>query len=441
MAESCVISGAGVSGLLLALALKKIGLNVAVYEQAPEFTEGVGGAIGLYPNGLRVIRDISPDLLSAIRAQGRPYVKRKWMRHDGTEVAVGEEKFLCEWKSEKDQVELASMGIRRWRLQKALCDACALAEIPIFTGKRINSSSILPDGQVLCQIHDGSSVRCSLLFGCDGVKSAVRASFFGNEQEPKYTGITCLMGSAPIAESSAINGICFPSSSTTNCHACFYPANEKEIIFQFFFPTEERPETWRPLTADESKKECADLQALLIKDGWHSMFTDALTSANSVLRVGLRARKPIPVWHAASPDGIPKVFLLGDGAHPPVPYIGQGAMMAIEDVGILSELIRRLCKPSPQAKFERSQLKRVALLYEKIRIPRTTAMLAASQALGDMQLARGSAGSWFQGWMKEMDIWINVKRFGTLPTMFFGSRFDYLAEVDQLLEETPKAKL
>ena len=47
------ISGAGIGGLVLALALKKRGINCTVYEQAPCFDENVGGGIGLYPNGLR----------------------------------------------------------------------------------------------------------------------------------------------------------------------------------------------------------------------------------------------------------------------------------------------------------------------------------------------------------------------------------------------------
>lgn len=56
------------------------------------------------------------------------------------------------------------------------------------------------------------------------------------------------------------------------------------------------------------------------------MFTDAVLNADSVLRVGLRARVPIPVWH--SPAVGAKIVLLGDAAHPPVPYIGQGAMVS-----------------------------------------------------------------------------------------------------------------
>jgi salicylate hydroxylase len=93
-----------------------------------------------------------------------------------------------------------------------------------------------------------------------------------------------------------------------------------------YFPTEERPETWKALTEEEGKKECLDLHKVLKADGWHEVFTEPLLHADSVLRVGLRARKPIPVWHAPQTSE-PRIFLLGDAAHPPVPYIGQGAMV------------------------------------------------------------------------------------------------------------------
>ena len=114
--------------------------------------------------------------------------------------------------------------ISKYRLQNALRDACVRESIPIVMGVRINSTAIQNvGGSVKCVLSNGQEIIADLLFGCDGVKSAMRTSLFGSEIDPKYTGITCLMGSAPIAQTSAINGICFPSSSTTNCHACFYP--------------------------------------------------------------------------------------------------------------------------------------------------------------------------------------------------------------------------
>jgi 2-polyprenyl-6-methoxyphenol hydroxylase-like FAD-dependent oxidoreductase len=123
---------------------------------------------------------------------------------------------------------------------------------------------------------------------------------------------------------------------------------------------------------------------------------------------------------------------LGDAAHPPVPYIGQGAQMAIEDVGVISRLIQKLCKPTAVSPFNWERLTTVGRIYEKMRLPRTGAMLEASQSLGDMQLARSMASP-EEILKKERDIQENVRKHGTLPIMFFGARFRYDHEVDRAL--------
>ena len=77
--EPIIIIGAGIVGLALALALEKhCGLKVNLYEQATAFHDDVGAGMGCYPNGLRVIRDISSDLLGSIQDIGYPYLLRRY---------------------------------------------------------------------------------------------------------------------------------------------------------------------------------------------------------------------------------------------------------------------------------------------------------------------------------------------------------------------------
>lgn len=86
--QRVAIIGAGIGGLVLALSLHAKGITqITVYEQAPRFDDEAGGAIGMYANGMRVLRDISPQLLQDVRQQGYKYLNRVWMRHDGTIVA------------------------------------------------------------------------------------------------------------------------------------------------------------------------------------------------------------------------------------------------------------------------------------------------------------------------------------------------------------------
>ncbi len=111
-------------------------------------------------------------------------------------------------------------------------------------------------------------------------------------------------------------------------------------------------------------------------------------------------------------------------------------MQAIEDVGILAMLMKHFCKPTLQSEFNLDKMDQVVAQYEKLRIPRTTAMLASSQALGDLMLKRAKA-NWFEVWLTEMDIWLKVKRYGTLPVMWSGSKYEYKEEVSKAI----KAKL
>ena len=114
-----IIVGGGIGGLVLALCLDQIynhpdqnnnntteittqknhhhHLPIHIYESTTAYTSNAGGAIGLYPNGLRVLQYLSQshpkltNILSNVREGGCTYIYRRWMRHDGYEVAVARE--------------------------------------------------------------------------------------------------------------------------------------------------------------------------------------------------------------------------------------------------------------------------------------------------------------------------------------------------------------
>lgn len=161
-------------------------------------------------------------------------------------------------------------------------------------------------------------------------------------------------------------------------------------------------------------------------DGWDQQFIEPLMNAKNVLRVGLRARDPLPRWYKH------RIVLLGDAAHPPVPFIGQGAMMAIEDAGVMSVLLKRLCMTPKGFSFE--HFPTAMKLYEQLRIPRTTKLYRSSHALGRMQQLRANSNrdlrSMWETLKEEWYIWSQVKMFGTLPVMQVGSSFDCQAEAE-----------
>lgn len=80
-----------------------------------------------------------------------------------------------------------------------------------------------------------------------------------------FTGVTCLMGASAVPR--PVRGICFPSSSTTKSHACYYPSGDNETVFQLYFPAKTIGEDWGPQSAEAWKKQQAELVGKLRSDG------------------------------------------------------------------------------------------------------------------------------------------------------------------------------
>lgn len=276
----------------------------------PSITTAIGKkGMGMYPNGLRVLRDISPELFREVKQAGYPYKYRRWERHDGTEVAVAEENVL----SDRDD-SLQTIGIRRWRLQRVLQDAARKAGIPIHFAKRTESVYSLPDGTVEIVFTDGSKRTAYIVFGADGSKSAVRNSVADCGAKLQYTGTTCLMGISADTPSQT-RGISLPSSSTSHCHGAFFPVGEDEQCFQFHFPVAAQDAdegNWGTLSQEVGREECRKLAERLKREGWHEKYLEPLSNLSVAVRIGFRLLdkplKKIVYGHRG------RIVLLGDAA-------------------------------------------------------------------------------------------------------------------------------
>jgi 2-polyprenyl-6-methoxyphenol hydroxylase-like FAD-dependent oxidoreductase len=378
-----LIAGGGIIGLIFALALEKhTGIKPELYEQAHGFEPDVGAGMGLYANGLRVIRDIDPDLLQAIVKAGYPYLYRRWERHDGTSVAVAEENVLTVVTKEDDGGDgektialgeekeavsddgLQTIGIRRWKLQQILHQALQKAHIPVHFNKKVRTVRTPHNGMTEVVFTDGSQRQTELLVGADGGKSVVRSTMIQKlyeeggggggdsnkeQQMPNldYTGVTCIMG---VAENINVSrrGISFPIAPTTRCHGCFYPTSETEQCFQFHFPLpvekkkkrhddtdngntkstspplpQQQDSCWGNLSQQVGQEECRKLAEILQQDGWdEEKFLKPLRNVTHAVRVGFVKLSPsLDKWSFHNAHGLPRTVLVGDAAHPPVPYI------------------------------------------------------------------------------------------------------------------------
>ena len=118
-----------------------------------------------------------------------------------------------------------------------------------------------------------------------------------------------------------------------------------------------------------------------------------------------------------------------------MPYIGQGAQMAMEDCGVLAQLLRHHCCGGGTAPFAPTadNLARATDAYQAMRIPRTHRILGASHTLGKTQQRR--AESWWYNLARELEIKLQVALHGTLPIMKPGAAYDYAEDVKRFIAQ------
>ena len=443
-----VIAGAGIVGLVLALCLKKhVGITAELYERAPAFHDDVGAGMGMYANGFRVIRDIDPQLLQAIKEQGQPYKYRRWERHDGSLVMSAEEEVL-----HRGDDDLESVGIRRWRLQKVLYEAVQKENIPVHFSKETMSVETRPDGIVELFFTDGTSRQTQILFAADGAKSTVRKQVLKTEDMKKpavaasdtneesishtltYTGTTCLMGIAEDCTKS-VQGISFTTSTTTKCHSVFFPTGGSEQCFQFHFsmPEEELDDSthWGTLSPNVGQEQCRLLADRLRHDGWEEQYMLPLDNCTKAIKIGLARLNPqLTTWVF----GNGRIVLLGDAAHPPEPYLGQGSQLGMEDAGTIALLMKEFCLDD-NGQLTLINFARVLKIYERIRIPRASDVLDACHNMGKMHQKRAELPKYdiVQGEKIQRQVFYHE----TLPEFLPGVRYDYKSAVGQALDEHP----
>lgn len=442
--DDYTIIGGGIVGLVLALALHETHrrassngetttdqfVKIQVYDKIQELRP-VGAGMGLYPNGNRVLRDLlPPGVFARIRAEGKPYHHRQWETHDGDQViATALESVLCDGED-----DLASLGICRWRLHDVLFDAVKEVNIPVHFSKVLTHVEERADGLIHAVFQDGTAALSKLLLGCDGNKSAVRR-LMAPQSHLVYTGVTCLMGIATNAEDDPEepSGITFPCSSTTKCHGVFFPTQSCEQCFQIHVPVpaeDADPTNWSVLSEALGPSECHSLAEKLKNDGWAERFVRPIEHAQQSVKVGFcTLEPPLTEWTFGLNRSI---VLLGDAAHPPVPYTGQGAQIGLEDVGVLILLLNHHCLNS-NGQLDTKYWSKAMEVYQSIRIPRSAEILKLSLDFGSMQQKRAESESYDR--VKRQLMRRAVFFHETLPCLLPGATYDYKSEVERVLCE------
>lgn len=422
------IAGAGIVGLTLGLALQSIeGIKVDIFEKVEAFHDEVGAGMGLYPNGLRVLRLISPELLEAIRKEGYEFLLRRIERHDGTEIVVGDESILS---TDSEESDLQSIGIRRWKLLGTLHKAAIAKGIPIHFGKKVQQiRQENDDDRVQIEFEDGSTAECDILFGADGSKSKIRELVTDKAHKLEYSGVTCLMGIAEHGRES--RGICFPAAKSSKSHGCYFPTGEDEQCFQVNMavpPGQTNHGNWGTLSETVGQKECGDMAERLRSEGWDDSYVTPLANATHAVRIGFCSlQPPLQQWVFGN-----RIVLLGDAAHPPLPYSGQGAQMGLEDAGCVALLLQKLCLDD-FGTFRLHHFAEAMSLFEDMRIPRVADVNRISTQWGNTQQNRATCEKLNR--ISEERIRRDVFFHQTLSHLFEGVNYDIIEEVEEATQQ------
>ena len=302
------IIGGGIGGLTAANALSRAGIEVAVYEAAAELKE-IGAGVALHPNAMKVLRAIGvEDNLRQVAGRSHWQFMRNWKT--GRVIA----------KTSRRQ-QAVSFGIEGATVHRAdLLDvlADALSVDVVTFGKRC--TVVRPDGDIaVARFADGSEIEADIIVGADGIHSTVRACMFGPDA-PRFTGKICYRSVIPTG---AVRDT-WPYTEVAQWFGphgtiVLYPLRGEDLINVVCHYDDDnyRHESW---IAECSREEVLERYA-----GWHESLLRLFAAADTWYKWALYDRDPIPQWTRG------RVTVLGDAAHPMLPYLGQGACQAIED--------------------------------------------------------------------------------------------------------------
>lgn len=338
------IIGAGIGGLTAALALLQRGIDVEIDEQASQLGE-IGAGLHLSPNGMKVLDALGlREEIEEIRFQPEALA----IRHFESGKAFFENPFDDRFH---EQFGAPFYGFHRADLHKMLLDAVR-AQKPdcISLSKRLVALEESAD-HVTLKFTDGSEREAAIVVGADGVHSTVR-TLRHPELAAQFTGHVAYRGMVNSADVEP--GLVEEKMNLwvgPGAHVVAYYVRRGELLNYVALTEEDGWET-------EDWTTPADKSALAERfKEWHPTVRTLIdhTQAGQCYKWALLVRDPLDSWSS------PRSTLLGDAAHPMVPYLAQGSVMAIEDAWVLAHFVAHNDNASEAlAGYEAARLTRTA---------------------------------------------------------------------------------
>ncbi|NKB59127.1 MAG: NAD(P)-binding protein [Alphaproteobacteria bacterium] len=324
-ANKAIIAGAGLGGLTLALCLAREGFEVCVLEQARALGE-VGAGVQISANGARVLHQLGlEERLRRVSFTPERGEIRHWQSGETLATrplgASSIEKFGFPYYH-LHRADLHDI------LSEAIVDTAVAsrAAMTMYLGHKVTGVT-QTDTEVSVSTAAGTEIEADVLIGCDGIHSTVRAELFGPDQ-PRFTG--CIAWRATIPTRRLPADHVRPVASNwigRGGHFVHYYLRGGDLV-NCVGVTER--DQW---TAESWSAEGARGEFQSDFEGWHEDLQLLIQNTETCFRWGLFDRDPMPQWSEG------RVTLLGDACHAMLPFMAQGAVMAIEDGYTLAQCL------------------------------------------------------------------------------------------------------
>ncbi len=353
-----LVAGGGIGGLAAALALTRRGFSVKVLEQAAELGE-IGAGIQFGPNAFAAL-----DALGiGEKARARAVYIDEMLMHDALDEAlVG---CIPTGEAFRQRFGNPYAVIHRADIHGSLLEGCQeTGRITLLTSTAVTLVEQDADGVTAIDAKGGRHRGCALI-AADGVKSAVRAQYVGDEARVSghvvYRAVVDKADFPPDLQWNAASIWVGP-----NCHLVHYPLRGGEqynVVVTFHSRDQEQ---W-------SVREGSREEVLSYFDGICPRARKLIELPKDWKRWATADRDPIGQWTFG------RAVLLGDAAHPPLQYLAQGACMAMEDGVTLGEALR----------VHDNDFVKAFAHYQRSRVARTARIVLSAREMGRIFHAKG----------------------------------------------------
>ena len=371
-----IVAGGGIGGLTAALALARRGFRVTVLEQAQRLEE-TGAGIQLSPNATRTLIELGLD--GALRPLAvAPSALRVMNAISGREIVrmpLGE--------FAEDRYGAPFWLMHRADLLGVLADAASRQlGITIKLSRQVQDFVVHPNGLTVSALTATgiADERGFAVLAADGLWSPLRRQL-GDRVPPRFTGRAAWRGSVAARDVRAE----FREPAVhlwigPNAHLVHYPVRAGQLINIVVIAADPDGDRNNGLPIRSTITTRADLLSALSDDNWAMPARTLLRLPDAWQKWPLYERQPLKRWSEGA------AALLGDAAHPMLPYLAQGAAMAIEDAAVVADCLAR--QPDDAARALRA--------YRSARQRRTQKIQFASARNG----ARYHSG-WPKSWLRD----------------------------------------